>query len=230
VGRVELQESWGSTAYPFSTTFACADKVGVQCQTRLAWGNEDLPAAAVPAFVADFIEAHARQPEAPERTLEFMAPRIPVSWIGTASELLRKGLAAKLDDAACEAKPSERVCAQRLRVTWTGLVEAHYRYSGKDYVVWIPERADALPIALEHPLPSAPGPSPAASHGEDDWVPRADAAAAIATDERQDETRAPIIERPSAHGLPRWLRMSMWWGGALVLVFCLLTWIVNWKP
>src|SRR5690606_38168474 len=80
-GRVELQESWGTTAYPFSTTFACHDKVGVQCQTRLAWAKAQVAPGGVPAFVSDFVEAHAGGMDAGERSLALMAPRIPTRWI-----------------------------------------------------------------------------------------------------------------------------------------------------
>jgi serine/threonine protein kinase/HAMP domain-containing protein len=218
-GRVELQESWGSTAYPFSTTFACADKVGVQCQTRLAWANEHLPASGVPAFVSDFVEAHARQEDAPERTLEFMAPRIPARWLALLpSEKVRGALSATLDGAASDVKANERVSAQRLRITWNELDEVHYRYRGKDYVVWIPERRDALPIAIEHPLPST---SDAATSQSADAVNHTTPAIGASS---------PAIPGPAARSLPRWLRTLMWWGGALIVAACLLTWIVNWKP
>jgi serine/threonine protein kinase len=251
-GRVELQESWGSTAYPFSTTFACADKVGVQCQTRLAWANEHLPAPGVPAFVSDFIEAHARQEDAPERALELMAPRIPARWIEQLpSERVRNDLAAKLDGVDGDVKSNERVSAQRLRITWNGLAEIHYRYRGKDYVVWIPERRDALPIAIEHPLPSASDTAgsqsadaanhtasalPATSHDRREKHKRmqggdvASAADASANQPLAEDADTPAIARPAAPSMPRWLRTLMWWGGALIAAVCLLTWIVNWKP
>jgi hypothetical protein len=224
-GRVELQECWGSTAYPFSTTFACGDKVGVQCQTRVAWANEHLPAAGVPAFVDDFVEAHAHQENAPERTFEFMAPRISARWIDQLpAEAVRNDLAAKLDGVAADIKPNERASAQRLRITWNALAEAHYRYRGRDYVVWIPERSDALPIALEHPLPSVAAAAPSNPSEVTGTQPVATA------DQSSAQAEDITIARPGAQSLSRWLRMLLWWGGALIVAACLLTWIVNWKP
>ena len=237
-GRAELQESWGSTAYPFSTTFACGDQVGVQCQTRVAWANAHLPAAGVPAFVDDFVETHAQQEDAPERTFEFMAPRISAQWIEQLpSDAVRNDLAAKLDGVAADVKPHERASAQRLRITWNALAEAHYRYRGRDYVVWIPERADALPIALEHPLPSAgaaalPPSANAAEDSPDASVPSeiAGAEAVPSADLSAAQADSAARGRPAAPSLPRWLRILLWSGGALIVAACLLTWIVNWKP
>ncbi|MCC7079305.1 MAG: serine/threonine-protein kinase [Burkholderiales bacterium] len=225
-GRVELQESWGSTAYPFSTTFACAGKVGVQCQTRVAWANEHLPAAGVPAFVDDFVEAHAHEEDAPERTLEFTAAPNSKRWVEQLPHgAVRDSLTAKLEGAAADIKPNERASAQRLRITWNGLTELHYRYRGKDYVVWIPQRRDALPIALEHPLPSAAVAAAAPASG----------AVAAATDAstvqpETEENEAPARASAASPGLPRWLRPLLWLGAALALAAPLIGWIANWKP
>jgi hypothetical protein len=145
-----------------------------------------------------------------------MAPRIPERWIGRLpSKAVRDDVAAKLAAAATDAKSNERIGAQRLRVTWTGLAEVQYSYQGKDYVIWIPERADALPIAVEHPLPSSA-----------DVLPSAPEASASSTSD-SEEPAATTGERATAQPFPGWLRAVLWTGGALVLIVCLLTWVVN---
>jgi len=222
-GRVELQESWGSTAYPFSSTFACHDKVGVQCQTRSARAQEDLPASEVPAIVADFIEAHAREDELPDRALELTAPGIPACWSESIGyPPLRSVLRRQLAAAAAEVKQGERVSAQRVRASWTGLTEVRYRFEGRDYVIWIPQRVDALPIALAHPLPSAD--AAAASERETQRV------ASQAPEPAQAMPAEPVRgPAPFPPGGRKWLHALLWCAASLGAVWILLGWMVNWK-
>lgn len=230
-GRAELQESWGTTAYPFSSTFACHDKVGVQCQTRIAWANEVLPAAATPQFVADFVDSHAAEEDSDERAIVLMAPGVAPEWLaGMPEGAVKRECVQKLDAVSRDLKPGERITAQRLSIAWTGLVQARYRYQGKEYLIWVPERADALPIALEHPLPMDPTAAasvPPPQSGEEPAATRVD-----------ERTSAPYIPDPDplpagrAGPLapPAWIKTLSFWGAVVAAIACLVIWMVNWKP
>jgi len=230
-GRAELQESWGTTSYPFASTFACHDKVGVQCQTRIAWANEVLPVTGTPQFVADFVESHAQEEDARERTIELMAPGIDSEWLAGMPEGPVKGeCLGKLGSVASDVKPGERITAQRLHIAWTGLAEVRYRYQGKDYAIWVPERPDALPIALEHPLPmesvesASAAPEPAAAEAN---VP----AAVDAQEPPSTRAEPPAVPRRSSSAAPpAWIKTVSWWGAIVAALICLVTWMVNWKP
>src|SRR5690606_21383053 len=114
---------------------------------------------------------------------------------------------------------------QRLRIEWNELTEVRYRYRGKDYVVWIPERTDVQPIALEHPLPSAAASPP--------LVASTERSSGSASDARTTETPCDETVPPSQapeRGLPRWPRQLLWWSGSLILAALVLNWIVSWQP
>ncbi|MCC6532736.1 MAG: serine/threonine-protein kinase [Burkholderiales bacterium] len=232
-GRVELQESWGSLAYPFATTFSCHDKVGVQCQTRIARASRKLPIAAVPQFVADFVAERASEASAPERVLEVQAPSIPARWLermpaGTVQSVCAELMAS----AAAEVKPNERATRQRLRIEWGGLAEVRYRYRGKPYVIWVPERSDATPIALAHPLPSAPtdagvGADPIAHDGSVTLAEDNDLAPTVQASEAAAGNTATA--RRSA-GVSGWVRSLGIWLAICAGAALVFAWIVNWKP
>jgi len=230
-GRAELQESWGTTSYPFSSTFACHDKVGVQCQTRIAWANEVLPVTSTPQFVADFVESHPQEEDARERTIELMAPGIHAEWLaGMPEGPVKRECLEKLGTVARDVKPGERITAQRLHIAWTGLTEVRYRYQGKDYAIWVPERADALPIALEHPLPMEPVESGSAPEPETEEVTAPVAFEPSAPEATRAEPLA-IPQRSSATAAaPAWIKTVSWWGAIVAALICLVTWMVNWKP
>ncbi len=235
-GSAVLQENWGHTAYPYASTFACHDKVGVQCQTRVAWANEVLPVTGTPQFVADFVEAHALEEDTGKRAIELMAPSVAPGWItGMPEGAVKRDCLEKLRSVTADLKAGERITAQRLRVGWIGLTELRYRYQGKDYTIWLPQRADALPIALEHPLPMEPGhtpaPEPTAEH-----TASPDPAGA----EREppmSSQGSPVLEsKPSAQmrtqpsGAPAWIKSLALWIAIMAAIACVVTWMVNWKP
>ena len=229
-GRVELQESWGTLVYPFSTTFACHDKVGVQCQTRVARASDGVAVAGVPAFVADFVAAHALEKPSPERSLVVEAPRIPARWIeAMPTGALKRECEAMHAASAQDLRSAERIAEQRLSIHWTGVAEVLYRYEGKAYRVWVPDREDATPIALDHPViatepanveqpPVAPAPvsEPVqVSSSESPSVPA--------------HVQSAVLAR-RVGGALGWVKSFVLWLAIFGVVSAVAAWIVNWKP
>jgi hypothetical protein len=227
-GRVELQQSWGSMAYPFSTTFACHDKVGVQCQSRMGDAVAYVGVPEAPQFVSEFIAAHATIDPAPERMLAFEVDRVAPAWIEHVEASAGARLREMLANAEADVRDGERISRQRLRVTWTGVTEIEYRFEGRSYRMWIPERVDVNPIAVAHPLPSADGaPAPGAATPQDPRPVREPDApsqggadmAALQASRRRGRPGA------AASGTP-WLRSVGPWLAILAAVACTLAWIV----
>jgi len=223
VGRAELHEAWGSMAYPFSTTFACGDKAGVQCQTRIGRAGTSIGVPGVPSFVAEFIDSYASLDPAPERTLQIEAARILPSWL----ERIEPGTAAvvkgMLDASSADVKPNERVTRQRLRVTWTGVTEVRYRHEDREYRIWLPERIDATPIALEHPLPS-----------ESQSAPTDQAAGAVTTSPSRAASSAgessamqPEVSLRTPSGSAGGMRSIAFWFAILAVLGVLALWALK---
>lgn len=228
-GRAELQEAWGSTAYPFSTTFACHEKVGVQCQTRMGRGGDHLGVPGAPAFIGEFIDAHASLDPAPERMLDIETAQIPPAWLARAEPTVAARCRELLAAAEADLRPGERIARQRLRVNWTGVTEVHYSYEGADYVIWVPERVDVIPVALEHPLPAqdaaASAEPPAAASEPAAWGRSAQGHAM--SDEAAGEARADRASSRAQSERGGWMRsLGLWIGIAAVLVLAAL-WIVK---
>jgi hypothetical protein len=227
-GRAELQESWGTLVYPFSTTFACNDKVGVQCQTRVDRNSANVAVADVPAFVADFIATHARERSAAERSLIVEAPRIPPRWIAAMPEgALKRECEEMLDAGSKDLRPGERIGEQRLSLGWTGLAEVTYRYQGKAYRIWVPDREDATPIALEHPMAAAES-SPAATRVTQAPI-EADSTREAAPPHVPSHPETKVLAKRAA-GAIGWVKSVVVWVAILAVMSGVAAWVVNWKP
>jgi len=231
-GRVELQEAWGSTSYPFSTTYACHDKAGVQCQSRMGRASDHLGVPGAPPFIGEFIDAHASIDPGPERTLEFEVARISPAWIARIEPTVSAKCMQMLQVADADLRPSERITKQRLRISWTGVTEVQYRYHGQDYVIWIPERIDVTPVALEHPLPLQDGAAAAEAVQEEEAQPPQERATEIVSNAEPDQSSMREMSHPDSpvRGGPSWIRSAGLWLAIFALLGCIALWVVNWKP
>lgn len=234
-GRVELQEAWGTMAYPFSTTYACHDKVGVQCQTRMGHAAAYVGVPGAPGFVSEFIDAHASIDPSRERMLEFEVDRVSPAWIERVEASVSAKLREMLASADADVRGNERITRQRLRVTWTGVSEIQYRFEGRNYLIWIPERADVIPIAVEHPLPSvdsaaaAPAPVTEPQTSTPRWSPQdASPADQVEMSTREVPTQASSARAPS--GGSSWIRSVGLWLAVFTVLACVVMWMVNWRP
>jgi serine/threonine protein kinase len=228
-GRAELLESWGTTLYPFSTTFACQDKVGVQCQTRVAWANEVLPVPKTPSVVGDFVTSQTTEEEPEDCRIELLAPGIEPKWIALMPQAaVKKECEEKIATVATDLRNGERITWQRLRLAWAGLTEVHYRYRGKSYVVWIPDRVESLPIALDHPLPSEStaaeqrAPQPAANPAP----PAATDTPSITAEPMPAATTRPALDRHAQGAASGWAKSVSLWGVAITVVLLVIYWLL----
>jgi hypothetical protein len=234
-GRVELQEAWGTMAYPFSTTYACNDKVGIQCQTRMGHAAAYLGVSGTPGFVSEFIDAHASIDPAPERMLEFLVDRVSPAWIERVEASVSNKLREMLANADADVRSNERITRQRLRVTWTGVTEIQYRFEGHNYLIWIPERADVIPIAVEHPLPSVDSASaPPSSAPEPQEVSPARTPGVSSPPNHHDTAMDDVPTQPARMIKPAsgstWIRSAGLWLAIFAVLVGVVMWMVNWKP
>jgi len=227
-GRAELQEAWGSTSYPFSTTFACHDRAGVQCQTRMGRGSDHLGVPGAPPFIGEFIDAHASIDPTPERTLEVETARISPAWIARIEPTVSAKCMQMLSAADAELRPGERITRQRLRVSWTGVTEVQYRYHGHDYVIWIPERIDVTPVALEHPLPLQDAAATDASEQAQELEPQREQQRSV--EPEREVVREASLQPERTADRPRWIRSAGLWLAIFALLGCIAMWMVNWRP
>jgi len=220
---VRLNESWGSKGFLFTTAYACHDRVGIQAQVRSITAKDRVPPAFVPASVADLIEALATEETAPERTVEVVVPQFDAGLLdpmpdGPVKEATRASAAA----AVADLEEGQRITAQRLRLRWSGLVEVRYRYEGRDWLMWVPARADRKPIDPESPLPKEP-PALADAAAESDSAPEPARARPVLTPvpaPAPGPAAQDVREVPRGAPSPAWLRHVLVWG-AIVLVLWL---------
>lgn len=232
-GRVALQEAWGSTSYPFSTTFACHDKAGVQCQTRMGRASDHLGVPGAPEFIGEFIDAHASIDPSPERTLEFETARISPAWVARIEPTVSAKCMEMMAAADADLRSGERITKQRLRISWTGVSEVRYRYHGQDYVIWIPERVDVTPIALEHPLPSQDSTVPVAEAPQDPEpqpLQGQPVETKVSAASEPDTVREMPVHTERARRGSGWIRSAGLWLALFTILACIAMWIVNWKP